>query len=195
MLHLVNYKMKKLVFISFLFFIVAPSLSFSQTKNDSTDFKVDFVSKLELINFTEINVGLGLVIKDVDYALQVVNLSTIFGIALAKNFTGGIGIGYSFYNAPVKPIPLYLDFRYFTNIGKITVFAFGDCGIPLSTSRTENLPKMFASPGIGIVGYIGDRLSINFGAGLLTQFWFESHHDSFIIIKSGMIYSFKNIKD
>ena len=195
MLYLVNYKMKKLAFISFLVFMAVPSLSFSQTNNDSTDSKVDFISKFEIINFTEINVGLGLVIKDVDYALQVVNLSSIFGIALARNLTVGIGIGYSFYNADVKPIPLYLDFRYFTNIGKITVFAFGDCGIPLSTSKTENLPKMFASPGIGMVGHIGERLSINFGAGLLTQFWFESHHDSFIIIKSGMIYSFKKIKD
>jgi len=187
--------MKKPALLSFLVFMAAYSLSFSQTKNDSTDSKVDFISKLEFINFTEINVGLGLVIKDVDYALQVVNLSSIIGIGLARNLTGGIGIGYSLYNADVKPIPLFIDFRYFTNIGKITIFAFGDCGIPLSTSKTVNLPKLFVNPGIGMVGYIGDRLSINFGTGLLTQFWFDSRHDSFIIIKSGMIYSFKNKRD
>jgi hypothetical protein len=188
--------MKKLIFISLLVYMVAPSLSYSQTKNESHESKVDFISKFEFINFTEINIGLGLVIKNVDYALQVVNLSSIFGIGLARNLTAGIGIGYSFYNAEVKPIPLFVDFRYFTNIGKITVFAFGDCGIPLSFSKTEVLPNIFASPGIGLVGPISNRLSINFGAGLLTQFWFyESRgHDSFIIIKSGMIYSFNNKK-
>ena len=189
--------MKKLALISFLVFTVTSSLSYSQEKNDSADSKFEFISNLELINFTEINVGLGLVIKDVEYALQVMNLSTIFGIGLARNLTGGIGVGYSSYNSDVKPIPLFMDFRYFTKIGEITVFVFGDCGIPLSTSKTENLPKMFASPGLGMVGRVGDRLSINFGAGLLTQFWFDDSrgHDSFIVIKSGMIYLFNDKKN
>jgi len=187
--------MWKLTFISLVVLMVASSLSYSQAKNDLVDSKVDYISKHEFINFTEINVGLGLVIIDVDFSLQVVNLSSIFGIGLARNLTGGIGIGYSLYNADVKPLPLFVDFRYFTNIGKATVFVFGDCGIPLNLSKTEELPKMFANPGIGIVGPIGNKLSMNFGAGLLTQFWFASRHDSFIIIKTGIIYSFTNKKN
>ncbi len=187
--------MKKLVLISLLVFAVAYSLCYSQTKNDLTAYIVSGNSKPGLINITEFNAGIGLKIINVDYSLQHINLSSIIGIGLAKNLIGGIGIGYSFYNGVVKPFPLFVDFRYFANIRKKTFFVFADCGMPLNPSKTENLPKMFVNPGIGMVLPIGKKLSVNFGAGLFTQFWFASRHDSFIIIKNGMIYSFNKKKN
>lgn len=186
--------MKKPALISFLVFIVAFSLSYGQA-NDLTVHFVSGNSRPGLINITEINVGIGLNIINVDYSLQQFNLSSILGIGLAKNLTGGIGIGYSFYNGNIKPLPLFVDFRYFTNIRGKTFFIFGDCGIPLNPSKTEDLPKMFVNPGVGMVLPVSKKLSVSFGAGLFTQFWFASRHDSFIIIKNGMIYSFNNKKN
>jgi hypothetical protein len=89
--------MKKLAFIFILVLTCSSSLCYSQTKNDLPSYSAFGNSRPGLLNITEINVGIGLNIINVDYSLQQLNVSSIFGIGLAKNLTGGVGIGYSIY--------------------------------------------------------------------------------------------------
>ena len=90
--------MKKLIFISILFFAVASLSGYGQTKNNSNRSTVTGNSKPGLINITELSGGIGLYSEDRDYAKRYANLSSILGIGLIKNLTGGIGVGVSFYD-------------------------------------------------------------------------------------------------
>jgi hypothetical protein len=183
--------MKKLILISIMVFMAASSLGYSQTKNNSNRSLASGNSKPGLINITELNAGIGLYAQNRDYAKNFTNLTSIFGIGLTKNFTGGIGVGVSLYNGGTM-VPLFADFRYFFNVGKTRLFAFGDGGILLNSATTEGGIKILVSPGVGCALPVNKSLSINLGAALLTQFWTEEYaHDSFVYIKLGMTYSFK----
>ena len=148
-------------------------------------------SRPGLMNITELNTGIGLYAIDRDYAKRVVNLTSILGIGLTKNLTGGIGVGVSLYNGGTL-VPLFADFRYFFNLGKTRFFAFGECGILLNSAKTEGGTKYLVSPGAGLVLPVSKSLSINLGLALFTQFRQEDFgHDSFANIKMGVTYSFR----
>lgn len=185
--------MKKLAFISILVFSVTSFSGYSQSKENLGKSRTGNNSKLRLINITEVNSGLGLYKIHVDYSKHEINLSTIVGLGFSNNLFGGVGIGVSFYNGG-NLVPIYADFRYFFNIKETRVFVFGDGGLFLNTTKTADPPKIMVSPGIGMIVPIGKNLSVTVGAGLFTQFREDFEHDSFIIVKNGMIYSFKSKK-
>jgi len=186
--------MKKLHVIVMVFFSTS-MLIVGQTSGAKKEYSVVPNSRPGLINITELNVGIGLYEINVDYSLQQFNFYSILGIGIAKNLTAGIGIGYSLYNGRRALFPLFADFRYFTHIGKTRVFVFGDSGILLNSAKNVSGTMIFVNPGIGMVLPISDNLSVGFGAGLFTQFRQDYDHDSFIIIKNGMIYSFNSKKN
>jgi hypothetical protein len=166
---------------------------YSQTKNLSAGYKVDSNSKPGLINITELNIGIGLNETDRDYAKRIFNLSSILGVGIVKNLTGGIGVGGSFYNGGTL-VPLFADFRYFINLGKARVFGFADGGILLNSAKTEGGTKILLSPGAGLEFPVSNSLSINLGAGLFVQLMKDNNHDSFANIKAGMTYFFNKKK-
>lgn len=171
--------------------MVASSLSYSQAKNKSNGSIYSGNTKPGLMNITELNFGLGLYAQNRDYAKSVANLTSIIGIGLAKNLTGGIGVGVSIYNGGTL-VPLFVDLRYFFNLGEARFFAFGDAGVLLNSAKTEGGTKILVSPGVGYELPVSNNLSINLGTALLTQFWTEDYaHDSFGYIKLGMTYLFK----
>jgi hypothetical protein len=183
--------MKKLIFVSLLVFMVASSLSYGQAKYNSTKSIASGKTKPGLMNITELNAGIGLYELNRDYAKRVANLTSILGIGLTRNLTGGIGVGVSLYNGGTL-VPLFADFRYFFNLGKTRFFAFGDGGILLNSAKTEGGTKYLVSPGVGLVLPVSKNLSINLGAYLFTQFGYKDYgHDSFANIKLGMTYLFK----
>lgn len=142
------------------------------------------------MNITEFNAGIGLYVINEDYAKRVVNLTSILGIGLTRNLTGGIGIGVSLYNGGTL-VPLFADFRYFFNLGKTRFFVLGEGGIFLNSNKTEDVPKYLVSPGAGVILPVSKSLFINLGAALFTQFGQEGYgHDSFANIKLGMTYLF-----
>jgi hypothetical protein len=182
--------MKKLAFIAFLVFMAASCLSYSQAKNNSTLSLASGNSRAGLMNITELNAGIGLYVINEDYAKRVVNLTSILGIGLTRNLTGGIGAGVSLYNGGTL-VPLFADFRYFFNLGKTRFFVLGEGGIFLNSNKTEDVPKYLVSPGVGLVLPVSKSLSVNLGAALFTQFRQEDFgHDSFANIKLGMTYLF-----
>ena len=187
--------MKKLILISLFVFEVASSLSYSQVKSNSTGSILFGNSRPGLMNITEINVGIGLYGINEDYAKRVVNLTSILGIGLTKNLTGGIGVGVSLYNGGTI-VPLFADFRYFFNLGKTRFFVLGEGGIFLNSINGDDVPKYLVSPGAGVMLPVTKSLSINLGAALFSQFRQSlNDHDSFANIKLGMTYLFKSRKN
>jgi len=182
--------MKNLTFILFTLFFAAALSGYSQTTKDSTTFQSPKNSKPGLINITDINVGIGLYKINVDYSKQKLSFTSVFGVGIARNFTGGIGSGFTIYNGGAL-VPLFADFRYFTNIRKTRVFVFADGGVFLNSAKNPSGTMIFANPGAGMVLPLTDNLSVSFGAGLFTQFRHDYEHDSFIIIKNGVTYSFR----
>jgi hypothetical protein len=164
--------------------MIASSSGYSQVKNNS---------KPGLINITELSGGIGLYSEDRDYAKRNAGLTSVLGIGLIKNLTGGIGVGVSFYDGGKFTLfPLFADFRYFFNIGKAGFFASGDGGILLNSGKTEAGTIYFVSPGLGWALPVSKNLSLNLGTALFTQYGGEDYGtDSFLNIKLGVIYSFK----
>jgi len=183
--------MKRLIFISLLFFVVTSPLSYSQTRNNTNRSDASVNSKPGLMSITELNAGLGIYLVNEDYAKRVANLTSILGIGLSKNLTGGIGVGVSLYNGGTL-VPLFADFRYFFNLGKTRFFVLGEGGIFINSNKTEDLPKYLASPGFGLVLPVSKNLSVNLAACLFSQFRRKDFsHDSFINGKLGITYTFK----
>lgn len=184
--------MKKHFLISLLILIATSSFSYSQAINNSSRSNPFGNSKPGLLNITELNAGIGLYKINVDYSKRVVNLTSILGIGLTRNLTGGIGVGVSLYNGGTL-IPLFADFRYFFNLGKTRFFILGDGGIFLNSNKTETKPKYLVSPGAGVILPVNKSMYVNLGAALFTQFRKEEDisHDSFINIKLGMTYLFR----
>lgn len=185
--------MKKLILISILAFTVASSLGYSQTKNNSSRSIVSGNSKPGLINITELSGGIGLYSEGREYAKRDAGLTSILGIGLTKNLTGGIGFGVSLYDGGSRVLfPVFADFRYFFNIGKARFFASGDGGILLNSAKTAAGTFYFVSPGLGWAVPVSNNLSINVSTALFTQFGEKDYgHDSFINIKLGITYFFK----
>jgi hypothetical protein len=183
--------MKKPIFLSLLVFMAASSLSYSQTRNNPDRSVASGNSKPGLMNITELNAGIGIEQLNRDYAKRTANLTTILGMGLTRNLTGGIGIGVSLYNGGTL-VPLFADFRYFFNLGKTRCFVLGEGGIFLNSKNTEGIPKYLVSPGAGVVLPVSKSTFINVGAALFTQFRDDDFgHDSFINIKLGMTFLFK----
>jgi len=186
--------MKKLTFILFPLFFTVAFTGYSQATKDSITFQSSKNLKPGLINITDINVGIGLYKINVDYSKQKLSFTSVFGIGIARNFTGGIGSGFTIYNGGAL-VPLFADFRYFTYIKKTQVFVFADGGVFLNSAKNPSGTIIFANPGAGMVLPVTDNLSVSFGVGLFTQFRQDYPHDSFIIIKNGVTYSFRRKKD
>ena len=192
-LNLVNHEMKKLIYLSLMGLVIASSTGYSQVKNNPDISPASGNSKPGLINITELSGGIGLYSEDRDYAKRNAGLTSVLGIGLLKNLTGGIGVGVSFYDGgKFKLFPLFADFRYFFNLGKARFFATGDGGILLNSAKTEAGTIYFVSPGLGWALPVSKNLSVNLGGALFTQFGNEDYgHDSFVNIKLGMTYYFK----
>jgi hypothetical protein len=185
--------MKKLILVSILVFTVACSLGYSQAKDNSDTSLAFGSSKAGLISITELSAGIGLYSEDRDYAKRNASLTSILGIGLTKNLTGGVGVGVSFYDGgKFKLFPLFADFRYFFNLGTARFFASGDGGILLNSGKTEAGTIYFVSPGLGWALPVSNNLSINIGAALFTQYGGKDYGtDSFVNIKLGMTWFFK----
>ena len=184
--------MKKLILISILVFTVVTPSGYSQVKNNSNMSPASGNSKPGLINITELSGGIGLYSEDREYAKRDAGLTSVLGIGLIKNLTGGIGVGVSFYDGgKFKLFPLFADFRYFFSLGKARFFASGDGGILLNSAKTEAGTLYFVSPGLGWALPVSKNLSVNLGTALFTQYGGEEYGtDSFVNIKIGVTYFF-----
>ena len=162
----------------------------SQTFNDHIKKNQALVSKNRIIWNTELNAGLGLSITNTDYSDHFFGLTSVLGYGITKDFQGGVGTGISFYNGGVI-FPVFLDFRYFHNFGKMSVFPFGDGGLLFNFPDSKWNEGLFVNPGLGVRRLISEKLAASLGVGLFVQKRPDDLRDSFINAKLGINYIFK----
>jgi hypothetical protein len=162
----------------------------SQTVIEQIVINNELVSKHRLILNTEINSGLGLLTTDTDFSNHFFGLTSGFRYGITKDFQGGLGAGLSFYNGGLL-VPVYIDLRYFLNIGKMSLYPFGDAGLLLNFPDSKWNEGLFVNPGIGVRRLISDKLAISLGFGLFVQKRPEDLRDSFINAKFGISFLFK----
>jgi hypothetical protein len=178
--------MKKLILV-LLTVVFTTNLIIGQTITKSEKLNRDQNSSPGLMNITEIIAGLGLGDTDHDLAKQFVGLTSVLGYGITRNLNAGIGAGLSFYNGGTL-VPLFLDIRYIINLGKVSVYAFGDGGLLFNFSESDDGNKFLLNPGLGIKYSLGNKTSANLGAGILMQTTKDKERDSFINLKLGITY-------
>ena len=156
------------------------------------------------ITISEIGGGIGLGQVVSPYSQYVFDLVTIHGYQINKNYITSIGTGLSFYNEG-KMLPVFADFRYIQNFhfklgSKLKVnkggvsmsksliipYLFTKTGFLFSIFGADTDTKFFIHPGVGMNYSINQKVSVNFGAGLLAQY--GNYRDSFIRFKAGISY-------
>jgi hypothetical protein len=182
--------MKKTVTILFLSLLVT-KLLISQTGSVSNKYSVVQSFKPGLINITELHAGFGMGDTNADYSKSFYGFTSVLGYGITKNINLGIGAGLSFYNGGML-VPFFLDLRGILNFGKLSGYAFGDGGLLFDFSDSDYGNKILINPGIGIKFPLGNKLYGNLGTGLLIQTTKDREmHDSFINLKLGMTYTFR----
>jgi|WetSurSiteA1Bulk_404760.scaffolds.fasta_scaffold55070_2 hypothetical protein len=185
--------MKNLILLVFIFLSI-PLIVNCQTDSINLKSSDETISRSRLYNITEMNFGFGLGDTNADYSKSLIGLTSSIDFGIVRNLLGGIGTGISFYNGGTL-IPIYLDLRYFLNLGKISIYGSGDGGLLLNLSEIESDPKIFINPSVGFVYPLRENLKANMSVGLFSQTNSNNSHDSFINFKLGMTYMFKSKKN
>ena len=112
---------------------------------------------------------------------QLVTVNTIAGYRVNNHFIAGIGAGANFYNGGTM-IPLYLDFRYKFNQGKVTPFFVADGGV-LFDPKGLSSSGLFINPAFGIAKKLNNKVSFHISGGLWVQEAPAGSRNSFLNIK------------
>jgi len=136
------------------------------------------------ISITEIGGGLGLGDVSVDYSSRLISINTIAGYRVNNHFIAGIGTGVNIYNGGTM-IPLYLDFRYGFNEGKVSPFFVADGGVLFHPDGLSS-SGLFINPAFGITKKLNNKVSFHISAGLWVQEAPQGMRNSFFNIKGGV---------
>lgn len=139
------------------------------------------------ISISEIGGGLGLGDVSVDYSRNVVTINTIAGYQVNKHFIAAIGTGVNFYNGGYL-VPLFLDFRYAFNEGKISPFIVADGGVLFNPDGLSS-SGLFLNPAIGFKRKLNSRVSFHISAGGMVQNAPAPNRYSFFNFKGGVSFS------
>jgi hypothetical protein len=175
---------RSIIFV--LLIIVSVSVGFAQERTSSESPLKSLSPESGYIMINELTGGFGLGDKDVPYAKGFFGFTTIHGYQVNKAFVVAGGTGINFYNEGTL-VPLFLDLRYRAIVSQWSLYIFGDGGVMLDFSENKDF-RLFINPGVGGSYTISQKVAINLGAGLLTQF--GDIRDSFINLKMGMVYKF-----
>lgn len=152
-----------------------------------------FVSSPGFVNITEINGAVGLRDSTATNSEYYYGVTNVFGYQIDKNFSGGIGIGYLFYDSR-QLIPIYLEYKYSLYLKSMTPYFYGNGGILVDFNDFQDESKLFINPGIGISRYISSQFEGNMSVGLMLQTRTSLMRVSFINIKLGIIYRINSFR-
>jgi len=186
-------KMKKRFVILFIPLFTS-CLIFSQTNSNTLKSSSDTKFKFKLINVSELNAGIGLGGTDRDYSKQFFGLTNSIGFGVTRNLICGIGTGVSFYNGGTI-VPLYFNLKYFLIFNKISIYGSGDGGLLFNLTNSSRGIKYFINPFVGLLFPVHDNLNANLSGGIFLQTSDEDTRDSFVNLKLGITYIFKNRKN
>jgi hypothetical protein len=139
------------------------------------------------ITTNEFTTGVGLGDVSKPYGKYFFGLSTVHGYQFSKEFIAGGGTGINFYNGGAL-VPLFLDFRYRIYVSRVTPYLVANGGVLFDFSGKKDT-RVFINPSAGVSYTIKPKLAVSFGTGLLVQ-WGDVARDSFINLRTGVIYKF-----
>jgi len=178
--------MKKIVFSAAFIFLFS-SLSYSQNSTRSINPSYRYVSNPGFVNITEINGAMGLGDITTENSKYYFGVTDIFGYQINRNFFGGAGAGYYFYDSG-QLIPLFLDYRYSIYLKRVTPYFYNDGGALLKLDELRGGSKIFINPGIGMSRSLSSKFEGTFSIGLMVQMGISSPSTSFINFKLGIIF-------
>jgi hypothetical protein len=146
-----------------------------------------------IINITEITGATGIGHTSGKNEEFYYGITNIFGYQIDRNFLGGLGIGYLFFDKS-QFIPLYLDFRYGVYLKEITPYISTDGGIMVDPTELISGTKMFLNPGIGISRYVRSKLEVYLSTGVIVQMGDLMPRASFYNFKLGVIFRKKSFR-
>ncbi len=178
--------MKKILMPVLLAGIFTSSL-YCQYSATLADPSFRYVSSPGFVNISELNGAFGLedtLSTNSDYYFGI---SNVFGYQIDKNFFGGIGVGYYYYDGGYL-FPLYLEYRYSYYLKRFTPYFYGDGGMLIHPTDFSAESKIFINPGIGISRVVSPHLEINLSAGYMIQARSSLTRVTFVNFKLGIIF-------
>jgi hypothetical protein len=142
------------------------------------------VKESGFISINETGGGFGLGDVAVDYSRSLISINSIAGYRVNNHFIAGIGTGVNIYNGGTM-IPLYLDFRYRFNEGKVTPFFVADGGVLIDTKSISS-SGLFINPAFGITKKLNNKVLFHLSAGLWVQEAQQNIRNSFFNVKVGV---------
>jgi hypothetical protein len=140
------------------------------------------------VNITELTYGIGLSDINVSYAKYHTGLTTVNGYQINRFWITGAGIGLLFYNDGYL-VPLYLSgrFSYPAVNSRFSWYINTDAGALFYLKDFQGT-RLFVNPLVGARYTITSTLAANIGIGLFTQMGPNTHRDSFLNFKLGVIF-------
>jgi hypothetical protein len=178
--------MKKNLIIALLTLSFTTS-SYCQYSAISADPSFRYVSNPGFVNITELNGASGLRDTLATNAGYYFGITNVFGYQIDKNFFGGIGVGFYYYDVG-NLIPFYLEYKYSYYLKRFTPYLYGDGGILIHPTELSEESKIFINPGIGISRVISSNLEINLSAGYMIQSRSNLTRVTFVNFKMGVIF-------
>lgn len=140
-----------------------------------------------IVNITEINGATGIGHTSGTNEKYYFGITNIFGYQIDRNFFGGAGIGYYFYDE-AQLVPLYLDFKYSVIFKKATPYLFSDGGLLIDPTELISGTRMFLNPGVGISRSVSSKIEASIAAGIIVQMGDMMPRASFYNFKIGIIF-------
>ena len=177
--------MKKIIF-SATFILLFSSLSYSQNSTRSINPSYRYVSNPGFVNITEINGATGLGDVTTEKSKYYFGVTDIFGYQINRNFFGGAGAGFYFYDSG-QLIPFFLEYRYSIYLKRMAPYFYNDGGTLLNLHEFKRR-SIFINPGIGMSRSLSPKFEGTFAIGLMVQMGISTTSTSFINFKLGIIF-------
>jgi hypothetical protein len=159
--------MKKYLLLPILAGLITSS-SYCQYSAVMADPSFRYVASPGFVNVIELTGALGLKDTSATNAEYYSGISNVFGYQIDRNFFGGIGLGYYYFEDGYL-FPLYLEYKYCIYLKRFTPYFYGDGGTLMSFRDFRNDSKIFINPGFGISRAVSPKLEINLSAGYMMQ--------------------------
>jgi hypothetical protein len=171
------------------------STSYSQYSAVMADPSFRYVAAPGFVNVTELSGALGLEDSvfvgpagELSITRYYFGITNIFGYQIDRNFFGGVGIGYYYFEGGDFLLPLYLEYKFNLYLKRFTPYFYGDGGTLIHLADFTDESKIFINPGVGISRAISPQLEINLSAGYMIQARSTLTRVTFVNFKLGVTF-------
>ena len=189
-----SFLMKKILLLALLTVLFTTS-SYCQYSAVMADPSFRYVASPGFVSITELSGAIGLedsvfVNTEGDFGITkyYFGVTNVFGYQIDRNFLGGIGIGFYYFDGGDYLLPLYLEYKYCMYLKRFTPYFYGDGGTLIYPKDFFHESKIFINPGIGISRAISPQFELNLSAGYMIQARSTLSRVTFVNFKLGITY-------